>query len=478
VLLGASTPRGRAPSWTDPAPADRRAAHDRNLNRCSPTSASTDVAQFVFSGLIRFDDRGRADPDAAQSVRHWRTRHQCRWQDDHYHLRPDVRFSDGKPLRRRRLFTWQQVIEPRNTCVPLSVRPGPERNREGSTHRRRAVACAAAPFVSNFFRCGAQGAILPTSARRSPISTAIRSTTRRFGSGVHDRTLRDELRHRDGAHRIGSAESPAQRVTYRIIQRETLLVSLARTRSTSTSAHPNSNTATARAAGVATSAQPSSQFEIVAFNAAARRSPIFACAARCRRRSIGERCAHDYLDLTCPTGATCSRSWAYTRSRPTPYDPDKARAMLDAAAGSPVLTDPHQRRSPPRTRMSTVAGVMTRQNAEVSSSSSCGPSADMLVHNAQANLLFARSAPAGCWPAASTIWRSMRGRRTRSRRQQTAGSVPPAAWRELLRVADATRHAAGPPNRRTTARAQTTLCRRRARLGEVLPYHTMVWRQT
>jgi peptide/nickel transport system substrate-binding protein len=127
-------------------------------------AAVTDIAQFLFDGLIRFDDRGEPIPDVAVLIP---TRENGGISADGktitYHLRKDVRFSDGHPLTAEDVvFTWQQDMNPRNN-VPFHFPYDQAQSVVAKDPYTVVVRLKApsAPFVSNFFRCGAQGTILP-----------------------------------------------------------------------------------------------------------------------------------------------------------------------------------------------------------------------------------------------------------------------------------------------------------------------------
>ena len=136
-----------------------------NLNPLLSGQASvTDVAQFLFSGLIRYDRDGNPIPDAAREVPTQRNGGiSADGKTITYHLRPNVRFADGVPLTADDVvFTFQQIMNPRNN-VPYHF-PYDEAVSVTAPDPHTVVAklrAPSAPFVAGFFRCGAQGAILP-----------------------------------------------------------------------------------------------------------------------------------------------------------------------------------------------------------------------------------------------------------------------------------------------------------------------------
>jgi peptide/nickel transport system substrate-binding protein len=496
LLLGASTPTPAARHpWTDPG--HLRIGALRTLDNLNPLlsgqAATTDLAQFLFSGLIRFDDRGEPIPDAARTVP---TRANGGISADGktitYHLRADVRFSDGKPLTADDVaFTWRQVMNPRNN-VPFHF---PYDQAESVTAKDPLTVVVrlrapSAPFVSVFFRCGVQGSILPKhlldgkpDLNHDPYDNAP------VGSGpfmVERYETNSVIEMVPNPYWFGGKPG-LRRVTYRIIPSEnTLLVSLRTHEIDFYFAAPEQQYRDLRALpGVTTSALPSSQFEMVAFNGGraplsdlpVRRAVATAIDWRTLARTV-------YLDVDLPDwGDMFPRSWAYTaQPDPTPYDPAKARAMLDAAGWKP---GPDGIRAKDGRRleleMVTVAGVMTRQNAEVVIQQELrAVGADVLVHNAQANLVFAPLGAGGLFAGGKYdlgifAWT----KNPDPDDSETAGPqyLPPNGA-NYSRVVDAP---LGALQRRANATYDRAARKRiyaevERRLGEVLPYHTLVWR--
>ncbi|MBV9103284.1 MAG: hypothetical protein JO060_06810 [Candidatus Eremiobacteraeota bacterium] len=77
------------------------------------------VANLIYDGLIRVDDRGQPVPDLTTVVpsqanggisRDGRT--------VTYHLAPNARWSDGTPVTARDvIFTWRAIMNPRNNVT-------------------------------------------------------------------------------------------------------------------------------------------------------------------------------------------------------------------------------------------------------------------------------------------------------------------------------------------------------------------------
>ncbi|HZX68772.1 MAG TPA: peptide ABC transporter substrate-binding protein [Candidatus Elarobacter sp.] len=497
TLLWGAAPQGstaRHP-WTDPGHV--RIGALRTIDNLNPLlsgqAAATDIAQFVFSGLIRFDDGGNPIPDAALAVP---TRENGGISSDGktivYRLRSDVRFSDGSPLTADDVvFTWQQVMNARNN-VPFHFPYDQAQNVIAKDPHTVVVRlrAASAPFVSNFFRCGNQGAILPKHLLAGkPDLNHDPYDNKPIGSGpfmIERYEVNSTIEMVPNPYWFGGKPG-LKRVTYRIIPSEnTLLVSLRTHEIDFYFAAPEQQYRDLRGLpGIATNAMPSSQFEVVGFNAG--RAPLSDVNVR-RAVSSGidwrTLARTVYLDVDLPDwGDLFPRSWAYTaQPDPTPYDPTKARAMLDAAGWKPgpdgVRVKDGRRLE---LEMATVAGVMTRQNAEVVIQQELRAiGADVQVHNALANVLFAPLGAGGLlasgkYDLAIYAWT----KNPDPDDSQTSGpdQLPPHGA-NYSRVVD---REIGILQARANAIYERA-ARKRAyaaverRLGEVLPYHTLVWR--
>ncbi|MDP9106328.1 MAG: ABC transporter substrate-binding protein, partial [Candidatus Eremiobacteraeota bacterium] len=318
-----------------------------NLNPLlSGQAGVTDLAQFLFSGLIRYNERGEPIPDVAVQVP---TRENGGISADGktitYHLRSGVRFADGKALTADDVvFTWQQVMNPRNNA-PYHF-PYDQAQSVTAPDAHTVVAklrAPSAPFVAGFFRCGAQGSILPKhllagkpDLNRDPFST------KPVGSGPY------VVQRYDPNSVIEMGPNPywyggkpgLQRITYRIVPNEnTLLVSLRTHELDFYWGAPEQQLRELRGLpGVTVDASPSQQFEMLAFNA--RRAPFSDVRVRraaARAVDFKQIARKVYLDVDLPDwGDVFPHSWAYTaQPDPSAYDPGKARALLDQAGWKP-----------------------------------------------------------------------------------------------------------------------------------------------
>ena len=465
-----------------------------NLNPLlSAQAGTTDLAQFLFSGLIRYDERGNPIPDAALAVP---SRENGGISNDGktitYRLRRDVRFADGTPLTADDVvFTWQQVMNPRNN-VPVHF---PYDQAESVTARDRWTIVArlrapSAPFVAGFFRCGTQGAILPkhllggkADLNRDPFNV------KPVGSGPYAVARYDvnSLLELEPNRYWFGGKPGLSRVTYRIIPSEnTLLVSLRTHEIDFYFGAPEQQFRELRALpGVTLSATPSYQYEMIEFNT--RRAPF--SDVRVRRataRAIDWQALARtvYLDVDLPGwGDIFPRSWAYTpQPDPSSYDPAAARALL-AAAGWKPGRDGIRVKAGKRleVELATVAGVIARQNAEVVIQQQLrAVGIDVQVHNAPANVLFAPLGAGGLLAAGKTDL-ALYGfaKYPDPDDSDTAGPqyVPPHGD-NYSGLADAELAHLQQQGRATYDRAQRRViyARLERRLGEMLPYHTIVWR--
>jgi peptide/nickel transport system substrate-binding protein len=493
VLFARETSAAQHP-WTDPG--HLRIGVVRTLDNLNPLlsgqAATVDVAQFLFSGLIRFDDRGEPIPDAATEIP---TRENGGISSDGktivYHLRANVRFSDGVPLTAEDVvFTWQQVMNPRNNV--LLHFPYDQAVSVVAKNTRTVVVrlgAPSAPFVSNFFPCGVPGILPKHLLDGKPDLNHDPYNAKPVGSGPYmvDRYETNSVLEMVPNPYWFSGKPGLRRVTYRIIPSEnTLLVSLRTHEIDFYWGAPEQQHRELRGLkGLVTSAMPSSSFEMVAFNAG--RAPFSDLRVR-RAAAQGidwQQLARTvYLAVDLPDwGDLYPRSWAYTaQPDPTPYDPAQAGMLLDKA-GWKVGPDGIRVRDGKRleVELSTVAGVMARQNAEVVIQQQLRAiGINVLIHNAPANMLFAPIGAGGLlangkFDMAIVSWT----KNPDPDNSQTAGPeyLPPHGA-NYSRLADAEigklQHRANATYDRAQRKALYAALERR--LGEVLPYHTIVWR--
>jgi peptide/nickel transport system substrate-binding protein len=495
VLTTSAAPAAGRHPWSDPGHV--RIGALRTIDSLNPLlsgqAATTDIAQFLFSGLIRFDQRGEPIPDAATVVP---TRENGGISADGktitYHLRPNLRFSDGTPLTADDVvFTFEQVMNPRNN-VPYHF-PHDQAESVVAKDAHTVVVrlrAPSAPFVSNFFRCGTQGAILPKHllAGKPDLNTNP-FNTKPVGSGpfmVERYDINSTLEMVPNPYWFGGKPG-LRRVTYRIIPSEnTLLVALKTHEIDFYYAAPEQQYQELKALpGVAVSAIPSSQFEMVVFNGS--RAPLSDLRVR-RATSMGidwkSIAQKVYLDVDLPDwGDIFPRSWAYTpQADPAPFDPAKARALLDQAgwrAGPDGIRTKDGKRL--ELEIVTVAGAITRQNAEVVMQSQLrNVGIDLQVHNAPANMLFAPLGAGGLFASGKFdlgIYAWTKNPDPDDTQTAAPKNIPPHGA-NYSRVTDATLGALQDRAAATYDRAERKrlYAQVERRLGEVLPYHTMVWR--
>ncbi len=279
ALLAASAfaPATAHNAWTEPG--HLRIGALRTLDNLNPLlsgqAATTDLAQFLFSGLIRFDAKGDPVPDAAVAVP---TRANGGISADGrtitYRLRPDVRFSDGHPLTADDVvFTWQQDMNSRNN-VPFHFPYDRAQSVVAKDARTVVVRLREpfAPFVANFFRCGGQGVILPkhllagkADLNQDPFNI------KPVGSGpfmVQRYDINSTLEMVPNPYWFGGKPG-LRRVTYRIMPSEnTLLVALKTHEIDFYFGAPEQQYRELKTLpGTTVDATPSSQFEMLVFNA-------------------------------------------------------------------------------------------------------------------------------------------------------------------------------------------------------------------
>jgi peptide/nickel transport system substrate-binding protein len=481
--------------WTQPG--HLRIGVLRTIDNLNPllsgSAAVTDLAQFLFSGLIRFNDHGEAIPDAAEVVP---TRENGGISADGltitYHLRPGVRFSDGTPLTSADVvFTFQQILNPRNN-VPFH-RPYDLAKSVVAPDPRTIVVHLKAPtasFVSGFFLCGVQGGILPKHllAGKADLNTDPYNV-KPIGSGpfmVEHYETNTTLEMVPNPYWFGGKPGLAH-ITYRIIPSEnTLLIGLRTHDIDFYYSAPEQQYRELRSLeGIATSAKPSSSFEMVAFNT--RRAPFSDPRLRqaVARGIDWQGLARTvYLNVDLPDwGDIFPLYWAYTQQPDrNGYDPAAARAMLTAAGWLPGPDGIRERNGVRlQVELRTVAGVIVRENAEVLIQQQLRAiGVDVLVHNASANLMFAPYGAGGLLASGKFdlgIYAWTQNPDPDDSETIGPGSVPPLGG-NYSGLADAEigrlQAAANATYDRSERRALYAKLERR--IGELVPFHTIVWR--
>ncbi len=374
----------------------------------STQAAVTDLAQFVFDGLIRYDDRGDPVPDAAEAIP---TRANGGISADGktitYRLRPNVRFSDGAPLTARDVvFTWQQVLNKNNNVanhfpydLAESVSAKDPRTVVVRLHEPNAA------FAAFFMRCGTQGAILPEHLLRGkpdlnkdpfghqPVGSGPFVVTS-YQPGVVVELARNP--------RWWGPRPALDRVTYRIIPNENSLLVALRTHEIDFyyNAPEQQYRELKSLSGVRISARPFAAYEQVTFNTG--RAPfddlrVRRAAAQTIDWTTLQRSVYLAVDLPGVTDVF-PLSWAFDPTvKPYPRDLGAARKQLDDA-GWHAGPDGVRTRAGKRLSVTlrTVAGVIPRQNAEVLIQQELHEVGfDVQILNAPANLLFASAGAGG-----------------------------------------------------------------------------------
>lgn len=497
VFVIASLPSTAAAQhpWTQPGVL--RIGVARDLDSLDPVLSGqaglTDLAQLVFSGLIRYDDRGEAIPDAATEIP---SRANGGVSADGrtitYHLRHNVRFSDGQPLTADDVvFTWQADLNPNNN-VPYHF-PYDLASSVVAKDRYTVVAHLkkpSAPFLAIFMRCGAQGAIVPRhilgglhDVNRAPFNTAP------IGSGAFK-----IVSYHAG---VGATLVPnpfywgpkphLKRIEYRIIPNENSLQIALQTHEIDLywgASEPQYRTLAALA-GVKVIAKPSYQFEQVAFNT--RRAPFNDLRVR-KAAAYGidwdalSRTIYLNVDLA-GVGDQFPGSWANDPSiKRYPHDLTKARQLLDAAGWKPgadgIRVKNGKRLS---IDITTVSGIITRANAEILIQQELHDVGfDVTVRNANASVLFSAYGAGGIFATGKFDLGIYAWTKTPDPDDtETVGPdrVPPsgANYSGLVdrEIGELQRRAAQSYERSVRKPLYFALQRR---VQELLPYQTMVWR--
>jgi peptide/nickel transport system substrate-binding protein len=389
--------------WTQPGVL--RIGVARDLDTLDPVLSGqaglTDLAQLVFSGLIRYDDRGEAIPDAATAVP-TRANHgiSADGKTIVYHLRHNVRFSDGHPLTAEDVvFTWQQVLNPANN-VPYHF-PYDEATSVVAKDPYTVVVHLkhpSAPFVAIFMRCGTQGAIIPKHLLQGlhDLNTAP-FNTQPVGSGPFKIVSYHAA---SGAVLVPNpywfgGKPKLDRIDYKIIPTESSLQVAMETHEIDMywGAAESQYRALKAIDGVRVDASPSYQYEEVVFNT--RRTPFSDLTVRRAAASAinwAELARAVYLAVDLP-GVTDSfpGSWSNEPAlKHPPFDLAKARALLNADGWKPGPDGIRVKDGKRLTvEFSTVSGIITRANAEVLIQQELHDAGfDVAIHNANASLLF------------------------------------------------------------------------------------------
>jgi peptide/nickel transport system substrate-binding protein len=378
----------------------------RDLDTLDPVisiqAGMTDLAQFLYSGLIRYDDKGDPIPDAATAVP---TRANGGISADGktivYHLRHDVKFSDGTPLTAEDVvFTWHAVLNKRNN-VPNTFPDDLAQSVVAKDPYTVVVRLRepSAPFLALFMRCGAQGAIVPKHILGSlPDINHAPFNTQPVGSGPF---MVQSYRPGSGATLVPNpywfgGKPKLARIEYRIIPTENSLLVSMQTHEIDLywGAAESQFRTLAAIDGVKVAARPSYQYEMLSFNT--RRPPfddVLVRRAAATAIDWTTLAKSVYLNVDLP-GVTDSfpHSWSNDPSiAHPPFDVANANAILDAD-GWKLGPDGIRVKDGKRLAvdLSTVAGIVTRANAEVLIQQNLHAAGfDVNIHNANASVLFA-----------------------------------------------------------------------------------------
>ena len=367
----------------------------------SGQAATSDLAHFLFSGLFRYDNRGELAPDVATEVPSKRNGGiSADGKTIVYHLRHDVRFSDGVPLTAADVvYTWQQIMNPANN-VPYHF-PSDEARSVVAKDAYTVVVTLkepSAPFLADWMRDGIQGGILPKHLLASlhDLNKAPYNS-KPIGSGpyVVDSYAPGSMLVMSANPTYFRGAPKIKHIRYEIIPNENSLLTALRTHEIDFywGAPEQQYAALKSLDGITVDATPSQQFEHIVFNT--KRAPFD--DVRVRQATAYAIDWHAlatnvYLNVDLPGMADVfPKSWAYdTTVKPYPHDLKKARALLDAA-GWKLGADGIRSRGGKRLAVdiSTVTGVTTRVSAEVLIQQNCKDAGiDVQVRNYPANLLF------------------------------------------------------------------------------------------
>jgi peptide/nickel transport system substrate-binding protein len=362
----------------------------------------TGICQFVYSGLIDYDDRGLPVPDVALALP---TQANGLISRDGrritYHLRRGVLFSDGVPLTSADVkFTYDQIMNMRNNVpyrqpyddVTAIETPDPYTL---IVHLKE----PSAPFVGTFMHNGIVGAIVPKHLLGSLADLNHASFNNHpVGSGpfIVKSWQPGALLDLVANPRYWRGPPRLREIQFEIIPNQNTLLTLVRSGGIDLyfDAPESQAAALSQAPGYRVTAVANMNYEHIAFNCArppfddrrVRRAMAFAIDWQRLQHSAYHGIGHPGMTDISPL------SWAYDPSiQDYPHDPAQARVLLDQAGWVP---GPDGVRSKNGMRLSvtiaSVTGVSTRAAVEAliqSDLRSIG--VEVLVHNYPANLLFA-----------------------------------------------------------------------------------------
>lgn len=403
VSTSAGGPRGPNP-WTIHGVLRIGAFEDLDsLNPLiSNQGAVSDVAQLIFSGLIDYDDRGNAIPDAALAVP---TQTNGGISKDGktitYRLRRNIQFSDRVPLTSADVkYTWEQIVNPRNN---VGVRfPYDQVASIDTPDPHTAVVhlkAPSAPFVAAFMRNGIVGSILPKHLLdRYEDLNRISFNSHPIGSGpfIVERWEPGSLLDLVANPHYWRGQPKLKEIKYRIIPNQNTQLTAVRSHEVDLYHQaPEQQYATLKSiSGYRVVTLTVNTYTHMRFNC--RRPPLD--DARVRRAiayAIDWKKLVDtvYMGIDMPGMTDQSpRSWAYNPNiKPYPHDPARAKALLAEAGWSPGSDGIMQKNGRKLAiSITAVTGATSREKTEqLAQQDLRAVGIELAIRNYPANVMFA-----------------------------------------------------------------------------------------
>jgi peptide/nickel transport system substrate-binding protein len=408
--VGTTSENGAAlHSWTDPTTLRIGLWEEPDtLDPVVGTMAfSSDVFQLIFDGLIRYDDRGRPIPDLATELPTFANGGISRdGRTITYHLMPQARWSDGVPVTSADVvFTWQQIMNPRNAVVSRNGYDRIVRIETPDAHTVRIVLDRPYPPALFLFRDLTMGAIVPKHVLAGNASlNHVPFNARPVGSGPY--VLREwehgnEMRFDANPHYFRGVAKIPHVVLKFVPDQNTLVAELQAHEVDMYYSIGLSQLQRVRGlSGIKILSRPSLHWEHLAFNTEHpplddRRVRLALCYA-IDENSIFAKIYHGEGRMA-PTHFNPDFGYANPAATYYPYDLTKAAALLDRA-GWKLGPDGMRAKDgvPLAISISTVAGVKQRESIEVLLQSAWRAlGIDTTVKNFPAATLFAPASEGG-----------------------------------------------------------------------------------
>jgi peptide/nickel transport system substrate-binding protein len=339
-------------------------------------AVESDIAALVFSGLTRYDDRGRQIPDLAERVP---TRANGDIAADGrtitYHLVHNARWHDGVPLTSADVkFTFDAIMNPKNNVVERDPYDKMARIETPDPYTVRIVLRAPYAPAIDGFHCGIFSSIVPAHllAKLDDLNHADFGTAP-VGSGPYKLVAwhhgSDMLFAADPAYFRGPAK--ISRISVRFLDNDNTMMIALRTHELDLADTLNISTYTNLGAipGMVPALNAKSYWEHLTFNTA--RSPLDDRRVRLALcygfdvREIYAKVAHG-LGVLGPTSINPVTPWFNRKLGFYPFDPKRAGALLDAA-GWKVGPDGIRARNGKRLEITLVStsGNITREQTMV-----------------------------------------------------------------------------------------------------------------